>query len=226
MQAFDAFLKAYCAKFQFQSIAAEDTIAYFLASFPDLADGVELKGPISFATWLHAPGYPQFTPDLSDAKEIMESCEALAYHWAASAPQMPVLANVLYLSEDAKAWPVFQLLYFLDCCFAAPFTPLHESVLIELGDALELWRTTNSEVMFRWSQVLIKNQVVAKLDFVGAFLQLQGKQKFLIPIFRLLTTSPSAAMRAFATEIYARTKPSLHVMVRDRIELLLTAMAS
>lgn len=223
-QAFDGFLKAYCDAFCFQSIAAEDTIRFFLEYFPHLADGTELKGPIKIATWLHEPGYPRFSPDLSDAKEIMESCEALAYHWGASAPHTPVLASVLYLTEEAKSWPVFQLLYFLDCCFTAPFAN-NQSVLIELGDALSLWNSKNAEVIFRWSQVLIKNQVEAKLDFVRAFLELQGKQKFQIPIFRLLTSSASPAIRAFATQTYARIQPSLHVMVRDRIEVLL-AVAS
>lgn len=219
---FDDFLKAYCDNFRFQSIAAEDTIRFFLEYFPHLADGTELKGSIKFATWLHEPGYPRYSPDLSDAKEIMESCEALAYHWRASAPNEPVLASVLYLTEEAKSWPVFQLLYFLDCCFDASFAS-NASTLIELGDALSLWETTNAEVMFRWSQVLIKNVVEAKLGFVRAFLELQGKQKFQIPIFRLLAMSASAALRAFAIETYALIRPSLHVMVRDRIELLLRA---
>lgn len=220
---FDAFLKAYCANFRFQSIAAEDTIKFFLEYFPELAEGTELKGPIKFATWLHEPGYPPYTPDLSDAKEMMESCEALAYHWSASS-QSPVMANVLYLSEEAKQWPVFQLLYFLDCCFDTPFSST--AVLIELGDTLALWSSKNAEVTFRWSQVLIKNQVETRMmDFVSAFLQLQGKQKFQIPLYRLLSTSASPATRAFASQIYVETKPLLHVMVRDRIEILLNAMA-
>lgn len=198
-------------------------MAFFLEYFPELAEGYELKGPIKFATWLHEPGYPRYTPELSDAKEIMENCEALAYHWGAS--QIPVLANVLYLSEEAKSWPVFQKLYFLDCCFNAPFSDKH--VVIELGTTLQLWSSTNTEVMFRWSQVLIKNQVTTKLEtFVGEFLQLQGKQKFQIPLYRLLTASPNPEVRAFASKIYALTKPSLHVMVRDRIEILLHAMTS
>uniref|UniRef100_K3X8J9 Peptidase M1 leukotriene A4 hydrolase/aminopeptidase C-terminal domain-containing protein n=1 Tax=Globisporangium ultimum (strain ATCC 200006 / CBS 805.95 / DAOM BR144) TaxID=431595 RepID=K3X8J9_GLOUD len=219
---FDDFLKAYCAKFRFQSIAAEDTLRFFLEYFPHLqaaGNASEVNGPISFSTWLHAPGYPQYKPELSEAQEIMEHCEALAYHWGAS--QLAVLANVVYLTEEARTtWPVFQRLYFLDCCLNESFA--NALVVIALGDTMRLWDSANSEVRFRWSLVLIKNEVLAKLDDgVGAFLESQGKQKFQIPVYRALTTSGNPKVRAFATQIYARTKASLHVMVRDRIELLL-----
>lgn len=195
-------------------------MTYFLEYFPHLANGSELKGPISFATWLHAPGYPQFTPELSDAQELMEPSESLAYYWTAS--DSPVQANVLYLSTEAQHWPLFQLLYFLDLCVERTFT--HAKVVIALGDALALWNTRNTEVMFRWSLVLIKNHVDARLDFVGAFLQMQGKQKFQLPLYRALTSSSSAVVRTFARESYAKTRAQLHVMVRDRIEALLEVM--
>lgn len=217
-EAFDGFLKLYCNQFRFRSIPAEDMMAFFLKSFPELADGGDLKGGISFQDWLNAPGYPRFTPDLTDAKDIMESCETLAYYWRSSTA--PVQANVLYLTEEAKSWQVFQLLYFLDCCFEASFAS--PDVVISLGDALSLWDSANSEVRFRWALLLVKNEVVSRLATVGEFLQMQGKQKFQIPMYRLLTASPNEAVREFARSSYALSKPLLHVMVRDRIEALLS----
>lgn len=218
-ETFDQFLRRYCEKFRFQSIPAEDMMAYFLDEFPHHADKGELQGDITFDEWLNAPGYPKFMPDLSDAQDVMESCETLAFYWRSSTA--PVQANVLYLTEEAKSWEAFQLLYFLDCCFEAPFA--HPDVVVALGDALSLWSSSNSEVLFRWSQVLIKNEVLSKLGAVGAFLKMQGKQKFQIPLFRLLIASPSAAVRQFAADTYAESRVFLHVMVRDRIEALLAA---
>ncbi|RLN95107.1 hypothetical protein BBJ28_00000098 [Nothophytophthora sp. Chile5] len=221
VQAFDDFLKRYCAKFSFQSIPAEVMMAFFLESFPVLANasGTDLKGELTFETWLHEPGYPHFLPDLSDAQEMMENCESLAFHWTSSS--MPVQASVLYLSEEAKTWEVLPVLYFLDCCMTAKFSSAE--VVKALGDTLTLWTSRNSEILFRWALVLIHNEVVSKLAVVRRFLEMQGKQKFQLPVYRLLTASPNAEVLRFAKDTYAATKSMLHVMVRDRIELLLAA---
>jgi hypothetical protein len=221
-QVFDDFLKRYCAEYRFQSIPAETMIAFFLKSFPELANsaGTDLKGDISFDTWLNEPGYPRFTPDLSDAQEFMQNCESLAFHWRSSST--PVQPSVLYLSEEAKQWEAPLVLYFLDCCFEAKFSDV--DVVIALGDTLSLWDSRNSEVLFRWALVLIKNGVVSKLPAVRRFLEMQGKQKIQLPVYRLLTSSCNDEVRKFASETYAATKSMLHVMVRDRIEHLLAAM--
>ncbi|POM76292.1 Metalloprotease family M01 [Phytophthora palmivora] len=220
--AFDNFLKHYCAEYRFQSIPAETMIAFFLKSFPELANstGTDLKGDISFSTWLNDPGYPHFTPDLSDAQEIMQNCESLAFHWRSSST--PVQPSVLYLSEEAKKWEARPVLYFLDCCFEAKFSSA--DVVITLGDSLSLWNSHNSEILFRWTLVLIKNSVISKFPVVRRFLEMQGKQKFQLPVYRLLTSSADEDVRKFASETYAASKSMLHVMVRDRIELLLAAM--
>lgn len=219
---FDDFLKRYCAEYRFQSIPAETMIAFFLKSFPELANaaGTDLKGDISFNTWLNEPGYPHFTPNLSDAQEIMQNCESLAFHWRSSST--PVQPSVLYLSEEAKTWEAQPVLYFLDCCLETNFSDA--DVVIALGDTLSLWNSHNSEILFRWALVLIKNCVVSKLPVVRRFLEMQGKQKFQLPVYRLLTSSSSVEVRKFAADTYSATKSMLHVMVRDRIELLLGAM--
>ncbi|KAG7392695.1 hypothetical protein PHYPSEUDO_015084 [Phytophthora pseudosyringae] len=220
-QVFDDFLKRYCVEYRFQSIPAETMIAYFLKSFPDFANasGTDLKAGISFSTWLNEPGYPHFTPDLSDAQEIIQNCESLAFHWRSSST--PVQASVLYLSEGAKQWEAQQILYFLDCFLETKFSSA--DVVIALGDTLSLWDSQNSEILFRWALILIRNAVVGKLPVVRRFLEMQGKQKFQLPVYRLLTASTNNEVRKFASETYAATKSLLHVMVRDRIELLLAA---
>ncbi|DBA01586.1 TPA: hypothetical protein N0F65_011342 [Lagenidium giganteum] len=219
-ETFNAFLKSYCNHFKFQSIPAEKMMEYFLSYFPHLADGNELKGPIKFSTWLHAPGYPPFTPDLSAAQDLMDACESLAFNWTKS--DSPVQADVLYLSVEAMKWPVTQLLHFLDCCIEASFSS--PDVVVALGDALNLWTTNNTEVMFRFSQIIIKNVVESKLDFVTRFMTMQGKQKFQVPMYRLMTSSSSAVIHQFARDTHEVSRSFLHVMVRDRVEALLNSM--
>ncbi|KAI9995274.1 hypothetical protein PInf_012325 [Phytophthora infestans] len=191
-------------------------------SFPELANaaGTDLKDGISFNTWLNEPGYPPFTPDLSDAEGIMQNCESLTFHWRSSST--PVQPSVLYLSEEAKQWEAQPVLYLLDCCLETKFSDA--DVVIALGDTLSLWDSHNSEILFRWALVLIKNDVTTKLSVVHRFLEMQGKQKFQLPIYRLLTASSNEEVRKFAVDTYTATKNMLHVMVRDRIELLLAAM--
>ncbi|KAJ0408133.1 hypothetical protein P43SY_002103 [Pythium insidiosum] len=75
-------------------------------------------------------------------------------------------------------------------------------------------------------EVLIKNHVESKLPYVQRFLTMQGKQKFQIPIYRLMVaTEAGAVIHQFARDIYDLTRAALHVMVRDRIEALLATIA-
>ncbi|CAI5705080.1 hypothetical protein KXD40_001696 [Peronospora effusa] len=221
-QVFDNFLKQYCAEFCFQSIPAESMMTFFLKSFPELANasGTDLKGDISFNMWLNEPGYPQFTPDFSEAQEIIQKCESLASYWQSSC--IPVQPSVLDLTKEVKQWEARPILYFLDCFLETNF--LCEEVVIALGDTLSLWDSRNSEILFRWALILIKNVVISKLPVVRRFLEMQGKQKFQLPVYRLLTSSPNDEVRRFATNTYIATKSMLHVMVRNRIKLLLEAM--
>ncbi|CAI5744997.1 unnamed protein product [Peronospora destructor] len=221
-QVFDNFLKQYCAEFRFQSIPAESMMTFFLKSFPELANasGTDLEGDISFYKWLNEPGYPQFTPDFLDAQEIMQNCELLAFHWRSSS--IPVQPSVLDLLEEVKQWEARPILYFLDCFLETEFSCAE--VVIALGDTLSLWDSRNSEILFRWALILIKNVVIIKLPVVRRFLEMQGKQKFQLPVYRLLASSPNGDVRKFATDTYIATKSMLHVMVRNRIKLLLEAM--
>ena len=114
------------------------------------------------------------------------------------------------------------MLYFLDCFLETKFSSAE--VVIVLGDTLSLWESRNSEILFRWTLVLIKNIVISKLSIVRRFLEMQGKQKFQLPVYRLLTSSSNDEVREFGRDTYAATKSSLHVMVRDRIELLLESV--
>uniref|UniRef100_M4BFL2 Peptidase M1 leukotriene A4 hydrolase/aminopeptidase C-terminal domain-containing protein n=1 Tax=Hyaloperonospora arabidopsidis (strain Emoy2) TaxID=559515 RepID=M4BFL2_HYAAE len=221
-QVFDDFLKRYCAEYRFQSIPAETMISFFLKSFPELADSLktDLKGGISFNTWLNEPGYPQYVPDYSDAHEIMQACESLAFCWQSSS--VPVKPSILHLSEQAKEWEARPMLYFLDCFLETKFSSAE--VVIVLGDTLALWGSRNSEILFRWALILVKNVVISKLSVVRRFLEMQGKQKFQLPIYRLLTSSLNDDVRKFGSDTYAATKNMLHVMVRARVELLLESM--
>ena len=221
-QVFDDFLKQYCAEYRFQSIPAETMISFFLKSFPELADSLktDLKGGISFNTWLNEPGYPQYVPDYSDAHEIMQACESLAFCWQSSS--VPVKPSILHLSEQAKEWEARPMLYFLDCFLETKFSSAE--VVIVLGDTLALWGSRNSEILFRWALILVKNVVISKLSVVRRFLEMQGKQKFQLPIYRLLTSSLNDDVRKFGSDTYAATKNMLHVMVRARVELLLESM--
>ncbi|CAH0477054.1 unnamed protein product [Peronospora belbahrii] len=167
-----------------------------------------------------AESYPPFTPDLSDAQETMQNCELLAFCWSSSS--IPVQPSVLYLTEAAKQWEARRIFYFLDCFLETKFSSAE--VVIALGNTLMLWDSRNTEILFRWALVLIKNVVVSKLPVVRRFLEMQGKQKFQLPVYRLLTSSPNDKVRKFAVDTYEATKSLLHVMVRDRINLLLEAM--
>jgi hypothetical protein len=74
----------------------------------------------------------------------------------------------------------------------------------------------NAEIMLRWCKLVARARYAAGFPAVRAFLNYQGKQKFQLPIYRALAAGGAAEV-AFAHDVFAETKPKLHVIVRDYI---------
>ena len=218
---FDEFLRAYCERFRFQSIHAEQMIEFYFEYFPQLgnAKGDDFKdGLISWKVWLHNPGEPEYIPELTAARTLVEPAEALATGWCSGEPVSDAL---IATSNEMTTWPLFQKMHFLDACLKrANSTILPSEKLGQFGAACGVRLTSNPEIQFRWVQLVIQVEATDLFSDVEEFLTLHGKQKYLIPIYRALFTSPVPEARQLANDMYAKTAPRLHVMVRQRIERL------
>ncbi|XP_063811005.1 aminopeptidase B [Pseudophryne corroboree] len=212
---FDAFLKAYVDRFKFQSITADEALAFYLNHFPNLkAQGVDKIKGLEFDHWLDTPGWPSFLPDLSAGDTLMKPAEALAELWASTPLDMEAIAKV-----DTVQWKTYQLVYFLDRVLER--SPLPSGNVEELGKYYtKISEATNAELRLRWAQIVLKNDYQNHFQKVSDFLHSQGKQKYTLPLYRAMQAGSETA-RALARETFNRTSPQLHFNVRNYVKKIL-----
>lgn len=212
-QKFDDFLKAYVEKFKFQSIVAEDLFGFYLDYFPDLREkNVSEREGYEFSTWLHAPGWPPYTPDLSAGKVLIDSPAMFA-----ETIDKQDVSDWLNIDQ----WTVYQVLHFIDKLVERD--DLSASLVQLLGQTYpKISASKNSEIRLRWCQLLIKNDHREAFSDATSFLQSQGKQKYTLPVYRALVRGSPQAV-ATARQIFDATKDKLHVSVRGYVQNILAA---
>ncbi|CAG5124664.1 unnamed protein product, partial [Candidula unifasciata] len=109
---FDEFLKAYIQEFKFKSIVAEDLFDFFLNYFPHLRDQrVHEKPGFEFVnTWLNAPGWPPFSPDLSTHEELSAPAKQAAELFS----QKQDIEDLSGRVPDFESWGTYKIIHFLD----------------------------------------------------------------------------------------------------------------
>ncbi|XP_005988440.1 aminopeptidase B isoform X2 [Latimeria chalumnae] len=211
---FDAFLRAYVEKFQFQSIVAEDTLEFYLEYFPELK-GVEKKSGFEFDTWLNFSGWPPYEPDLSPGDSLMKPADDLSELWAAADLNQEAIDAV-----DISMWKTYQLVYFLDKILEkSPLPPGNIEKLSKMYPKIS--KAQNAELRLRWSQIVLKNSYEVEYELVKQFLQSQGKQKYTLPIYRAMWNGTEET-RTLAKEMFAATQQQLHVNVQNYVRKILT----
>ncbi|KAM9321617.1 aminopeptidase B [Gastrophryne carolinensis] len=212
---FDGFLKAYVDKFKFQSITADDALAYYLEYFPELkAKNVDKIAGLEFDRWLNVPGWPPFLPDLSPGKSLMKPAEYLAELWKATPLDKNAIAKV-----DISQWKTYQIIYFLDQVLDR--SPLPPGNVEELGKCYtKISDATNAELHLRWAQIVLKNDYQDDFYKVKDFLYSQGKQKYTLPLYRAMQSGSETA-RVLAKETFQCTYAQLHHNVRSYVKKIL-----
>ena len=209
-EAFDGWLRAYCEHFKHQSIIAEDMFTHFFAHFPELQSIADAPGK-EFQRWLTEPGPPLVWPDLSASAELSEPAEKLAAAWASG--QRPTV--------DVSTWPSYQLCHFADTLMRAP---LSIDTMTALDAAMPQLSSeqANAELRLRWCQLVVNNNYEAAFPRVLSFLHYTQKQKYTVPIYRLLMKGSDAA-RALAARALEETGSIMHPNVRRQVEKVLAS---
>lgn len=201
--AFDAFLKGYFDHFAFRSITTKDFVDYLtrhlLQQDPQRAAGIPLQ------EWIYQPGIPGTAPTFRAA--AFENVARQAAAWAAG----KTAARSLQTSD----WSSQEWLHFLNV-LPARLTPTQ---MKELDDALGLTRRTNAEVLFQWLLLSIRYGYEPAYPRVEEFLTMQGRRKFLKPLYEELARTPAGKERA--RRIYARARPTYHPIAVSTVDALL-----
>lgn len=200
---FDAFLKSYFDHFAFQSITTADFLNYLEKHL--IKGDAELAKKINVAAWVHQPGLPD--TDIVTAEALARVEEQLKQWLAGTTP-----------TTDLKTaeWSTQEWLHFL--------TQLPDKVetkrLKELDDAFRLTRSGNSEMLFAWLKLAVKNDYAAAYPRLEEFLTSVGRRKFLKPLYEELVKTPAGKERAQA--IYRKARPGYHPIAAASLDPILT----
>ncbi|XP_038164448.1 aminopeptidase RNPEPL1 [Cyprinodon tularosa] len=211
---FDSFLKDYISEFKFQSVVAQDLIAYFLQYFPELEDGaVSQREGLEFERWLSGCGPPPFEPDLSAGGALIGPVQELCDLWRSTEPpDQQALATF-----DLSAWSTFQVVLFLDRML--DHSPLPNEVMARLsGCYSSLFDGLNAEVQIRWLQMVVRNTFYPDLPRVRAFLHKHTSRMYTVPLYEDLV---AGVMKCVAVEIFYQTQRRLHPNLRRTLQLIL-----
>lgn len=200
---FDAFLKSYFDRFAFRSI----TTAQFAAHLDEhlLKRDPQLAAKVPVEEWLYKPGLPGAAPTFRAM--TLEAVEKQAKGWAEG--------NLAAKDLKTEDWSTQEWIHFL--------TVLPEKLapdrMKDLDAALKLTPRTNAEIAFQWLLLSIRHKYEPAYLRLEEFLTMQGRRKFLRPLYEELAKSPEGRERA--ARIYARARPTYHPISAASIDAIL-----
>lgn len=200
---FDSFLKGYFAHFAFRSITTAQFAAYLDEHL--LRDDPTRAAKAHVNEWLYRPGLPSDAPNPSaDALVKVEAAAKAFAEGSLTAAALP-----------GQPWSALEWLHFLN---SLPQT-LGSEKMAALDATFGLTTTGNSEVLFAWLMLAVKNRYAAADDRLTRFLTEQGRRKFLKPLYEEMARTPAGKERA--TAIYRNARPTYHPLSVDTVDAIL-----
>jgi hypothetical protein len=200
---FDEFLKGYFAHFAFQSITTDQFAAYLeehlLKGDPEKAAKARVKA------WLNDPGLPW------DAPNPTAVALAKVEEWAT----MFGMNKVRPAQIPARMWTAQEWVHFL----TSVSQDLGKQKLADLDVVYHLTQSGNSEVLFQWLMLAVRNGYEPAYERLEGFLTEQGRRKFLQPLYQELIKSPAGKERALT--IYRKARPTYHPLSIETVDAIL-----
>ena len=196
----DGFLRDYFDNFAFQPMSADRMLAYMKEKLltPDEAQRIGVQA------WIYEPGIPSNIPAVrSDAfAAVDKQVEAWKDGAAAS-------------SLATGKWSTHERVHFLR---ALPDT-IPPNRLTDLDNQFRLSSSGNSEILFAWLQIAIRNRYEAAFASLERFLTSQGRRKFVRPLYAELAKTDWG--REKAMDIYRRARPTYHSVTSSSVDQIL-----
>ncbi|EPZ33006.1 Peptidase M1, membrane alanine aminopeptidase domain-containing protein [Rozella allomycis CSF55] len=183
---FEPYLKFHVKKFAFSSITTDQWKESFIEYFKDKISETRMN-EIEWTKWFKTPGHPIITPNYD--RELELSCLDLVEGW--------IKSNVeLKRKIDFTRFTTKQKIMFLENLMEAELT---HDIIHELDVSYQFSSIKNSEIKFRWQLLCLKNNYKNMIPHVVAFLSVQGRMKFVRPLYRALKNCVGGRDVAFST---------------------------
>jgi leukotriene-A4 hydrolase len=200
----DTYLRSYFDRHAFQPM----TSALFLADLrQNLIQGDKaLDRKLQLDAWVYQPGLPSNVARPDPAAFASVDDAVRAFSKGGTAP------------SDFGSWTTAEKLRFLN---KLP-KKLPTRRLDELNDRLELNAAGNSEVLYAWLDLAVRNRYDPAVPALERFLTTQGRRKFVKPLIEALAEDRQWG-RPIAVRVYRVARPSYHpITQRDLDKLNLT----
>ncbi len=196
---FDAFLRSYFDRYAFQSI----TSAVFLDDVRKnlVAGDAELERRLQLDEWVYQPGVPANAVAVTSPALDRVEAQAKAFAGGAAAGSL-----------GARTWSTQEWQHFLD---NLP-EKLTAAQLQDLDRTYRLTDSGNSEILFSWLRIGIRNNYRPALPALERFLTSQGRRKFLRPLYEDLMKQDWG--QAEARRIYAKARPTYHTVSTSTLD--------
>jgi aminopeptidase N len=196
---FDAYLRSYFDRHAFQPITTEAFLADVRANL--LGGDAALEQKLKLEEWLYKPGLPDNAPvPKSDALQLIDQQVKMFSSGGRAA------------SIKADTWTTQEWQHFLES-LPEQLTPAQ---LVDLDRTFGLTKRRNSEVLFLWLRIAIRNRYLPALPALEQFLTTQGRRKFLRPLYEDLMKTDGG--RVEARRIYARARPLYHTVATSTLD--------
>ena len=193
----DKFLRAYFDKFAFQPMTTPIFVSHLKTALPDVVQKVNID------QWIHGPGLPPNVPQ--PQSEAFARVEQLAKAFAAGGPATAI---------DASKWSSHERVHFIQSLPA--LTPER---MAELDARFKFSDSGNNEVLSAWLEKSIDVRYKGAYPAIERFLTIQGRRKFLKPIYEKLAKNPEDL--AFAKRIYSQARDTYHPVSQATIDSIL-----
>ncbi|MBL8542712.1 MAG: M1 family metallopeptidase [Hyphomonadaceae bacterium] len=203
-QRFDTYLRSYFDRHAFQPITTEQFLADIRANL--VRGDADLEQRLMLDQWAYEPGLPANAQEPHAATFDQVDAAVAAFN-AGGAPPADLWAN----------WATFPRQRFLQ---RLP-RELARTRLDQLEHALSLNATGNSEVLFNWLELVVRNAYDPGVPVLTHFLSSQGRGKFVRPLYRALMAQ-GAWGQAIARRVYAQARPMYHPLVVEALDRIVT----
>jgi aminopeptidase N len=197
---FDAWLRSYFDRHAFGTMTTEGFLADLRANLIKGDKALEQK--LELERWIYQPGVP--ADAVQPTAPTFAAVEAQAKAFAAGGPASAI---------DTRSWSTQEWQHFLA---NLPET-LPRDRLDDLDRTLKLSRTGNSEVMFAWLEIVIRNHYDPGVPALERFLTSQGRRKFVKPLFQDLMDQGEWG-RPLAVRIYREARPGYHPVTATSVD--------
>lgn len=200
----DAYLRSYFDRHAFQPMTTDWFVADFRAHV--IRGDATLEAALMLDAWAYEPGLPANAtePRAAGFDRVVEQLSAFNAGGAASAVPW-------------SSWGTLQRQRFLQ---TLP-RDLPQPRLAELERALQLNATGNSEVLFDWLSLALRNRYEPALAPTERFLTSMGRGKFVRPLYRALMEQGDWG-QPHARRIYARSRAGYHPIVAGAVDRIVT----